>query len=324
MKHSTLLRRLFALCAAAAALLCGLPARAQSAASCPPSVEALTADQVQSGMRDAHDRGFLWRITRDGRSSWLYGTVHAAKRDWIFPGPQVLSAITASDTVALELDMLDPEVSRRIAEGAAAQPKVALPEAMRQRLLRQAEAECVPARALETLSPELQVTTLSTLVGRRDGIDPAYGIDIFLAGFGRGAGKAVVSLETPEQQLEALQMPSAEATLDFVETSLKDLESGRARPHVLRIVQVWADADLDALSHYESWCECLDTVADRAMQARLVDARNPPMADAIAALHGRGKSVFAAVGSLHMVGPMALPGLLAQRGFQVDRVRFSR
>ena len=322
---ATIARRLH--CLFAALLLCGLVAprtHAQAGANCPPVAQALTQEQIQQGLRDARDRGFLWRITRAGRNSWLYGTVHAAKREWIFPGPQVSQALKASDTVALELDMLDPEIVRRLAEGAAAQPKITLPEAMQQRLQRQAEAECVPAQALAPLSPELQVMTLSALVGRRDGIDPAYGIDGFLSGFGRGAGKTVVSLETPEQQLQALQMPSPQATLEFVESGLKDLESSRARPHVLRIVQVWADADLDALSRYESWCECLDTEADRALQARLIDARNPLLADAIAALHGRGKAVFAAVGSLHMVGPLGLPGLLALRGFRVERVPFSR
>jgi uncharacterized protein YbaP (TraB family) len=315
--------RLVPRCLAPWLLCCITSLHAQPPASCPPSAEALTQQQVQSGLRDARDRGFLWRLTRDGRSSWLYGTVHAAKRDWMFPGPQVSKALKASDTIALELDMLDPDIARRLAEGMAAQPGAALPEPLQQRLLRQAETECVPLQVLAPLSPELQITTLSVLVGRRDGVDPSYGIDVFLAGFGRGTGKAVVSLESPEQQLRALQMTSAQETLDFVESGLQDLESGRARPLVLRLTQVWADADLETLSHYESWCDCLKTEADRVQQARLLDDRNPALADAIAALHGSGKRVFAAVGSLHMIGPLGLPGLLAQRGFSVERVRYT-
>jgi uncharacterized protein len=205
----------------------------------------------------------------------------------------------------------------------AAQRGAPLPEPLRQRLARLADAECLPAQMLAPLSPEMQIATLSVLVGRRDGIDPSYGIDAVLGGFGRGAGKPVVSLETPEQQLRVLQMPSAQETLSFVESGLQDLESGRARPIVLRLTQVWADADLDALAGYASWCDCVNTDSDRAQQARLLDARNPPLADAIVALHSAGKSVFAAVGSLHMIGALGLPGLLAERGFSVERVRFS-
>ena len=307
---------------AALLLICSASLHAQAPASCPPTAEAFTPEQLQAGLRSARDRGFLWRITRDGRSSWLYGTVHAAQRDWVLPGPKVTQALNASDTIALELDLQDPEIGKRLAEGMAAQRSAPLPAPMQKRLFALAEAECIPAQMLAPLSPELQVATLTVLVARRDGIDPSYGIDAFLGGFGRGAGKPVVSLETPEQQLRALQMPSPQATLDFVESGLQDLESGRARPLVRRLTQIWADADLDMLSRYQSWCECLKTEADRTQQARLLDERNPPLADAITTLHQGGKQVFAAVGSLHMIGPLGLPGLMAQRGFSVERVRF--
>lgn len=309
---------------AAAVLACSasMQARAQAPATCPPVATPFTQEESQAGLRTARDRGFLWRITRDGRSSWLYGTVHAARRDWMFPGPKVTQALKASDTIALELDLQDPEIGRRLGEGLAAQRSAPLPEPLRQRLARLADAECIPAQMLAPLSPEMQIATLSVMVARRDGIDPSYGIDVVLGGFGRGAGKTVVSLETPEQQLGVLQMQSPQETLAFVESGLQDLESGRARPLVLRLTKVWAEADLDELARYASWCDCLNTESDRAQQARLLDERNPPLADAVAALHATGKNVFAAVGSLHMIGPLGLPALLAQRGFSVERVRF--
>jgi len=34
--------------------------------------------------------------------------------------------------------------------------------------------------------------------------------------------------------------------------------------------------------------------------------------------------VFAAVGSLHMIGTRGLPGLLRERGYVVEQVRFGR
>jgi uncharacterized protein YbaP (TraB family) len=256
--------------------------------------------------------------------SYLYGTVHVAKREWMVPGPAVAGALAASDTVALELDLLDPEVQRRLAHGIAAAPRMPLPEALRLRLARRADAECLPPEALAGLGPELQVATLSSLVGRRDGLDPSYGIDAVLAGQGHASGKAVVSLETPELQLAALQMASPAEALEFIDSSLAEIESGRAAPALRRIAQVWADADLDTLTDYASWCDCLHTPADRAAMARLLDARNPALARGIEALHHRGRRVFAAVGSLHMIGPLGLPAILARHGFEVERVHFSR
>ena len=91
-------------------------------------------------------------------------------------------------------------------------------------------------------------------------------------------------------------------------------------PALKRVAQVWADSDTDALTHYETWCDCLKTPADRAAMARMLDERNPALADRIAELHAGGARVFAAVGSLHMTGPLGLPALMAQRGFAVEAI----
>ena len=57
---------------------------------------------------------------------------------------------------------------------------------------------------------------------------------------------------------------------------------------------------------------------------RLNDDRNPALAQRIDALHGQGRRVFAAVGALHMTGAQALPRLMAERGYRVERIRFER
>ena len=77
--------------------------------------------------------------------------------------------------------------------------------------------------------------------------------------------------------------------------------------------------DLKDLEAYADWCDCLNTPSERAAFARLVDGRNPGMADAIERLHA-GVSVFAAVGALHLIGPQGLPALLLARGFTVTRL----
>jgi uncharacterized protein YbaP (TraB family) len=302
------------------ALCIGTPAHALPAADCPPTAQPSTAEQFQAGLRAARDHGFLWRISKGGHSSYLYGTLHVAKQAWVFPGPRTAQALAASDTLALELDLVSPDVQQRLARGMSARSGVALPEPARLRVARLAAAECIPPQALATLGPELQVATLMSVVGRRDGLDPAYAIDMFLSDWGHAARKTVVSLETPELQLRALLIEDAGERLEFVESALDELESGRARPQLLRIAQVWADGALDTLTRYEDWCECMKTPADRDGMARLLDERNPALADGIDALHGSGQRVFAAVGSLHMIGPQGLPALLAQRGYRVERI----
>src|SRR4029079_1658260 len=100
------------LAAATVLPLAGAHAAAPAAASCPPAAQQLTTETLNAGIRDAKDHGFLWRITKGGRSSYLYGTIHAARAEWMFPGPVTLDALRNSDTLALELDVLDPDVHR--------------------------------------------------------------------------------------------------------------------------------------------------------------------------------------------------------------------
>ena len=73
------------------------------------------------------DHGFLWRISKDGRTSYLYGTMHVGKFDWAFPGPSLMQALRATDTVALELDMLDADIQNRLVKGMATLHSPAMP-----------------------------------------------------------------------------------------------------------------------------------------------------------------------------------------------------
>lgn len=308
-------------------LIAALPASALASTAadpCPPTAQPPTPEQAQAAMKTARDRGFLWRVRKDGRTSWLYGTVHLARSDWMFPGPALLDAVRASDLVALELDVLDPEVMERLRAGMAPRPDRVLDAPLAERLKAQLKAACLPEQLQGAMAPEMLATTLMVMAARREGLDPAYAIDAVIAGLGRGLKKPVASLETPELQLALLLGRTPQEAQSLVEQVLLELEGGRAAPMLTRIAQLWADGRLGELERYEQWCGCLDSEAERAMHRRLLDDRNPGLAERIDRLHGEGKRVFAAVGSLHMIGPTGLPALLAKRGYQVELVEFKR
>lgn len=322
------LRRLLSRLAAAALLPLAAAAQptgsatAQPAhsAACPPLAAAPTPAAMQAAVRQAQDRGPLWRLQKDGRVAWLYGTLHVGRLDWAPPGPTVRAALAASNTVALELDVLDPAVRARL-QWPADLPMPRLDAPLGERVARQVAAACLPPGALDGQHPVMQVMTLAVLAARWEGLDAGYGQEVVLAGFAGSTGKRVVSLETPELQRDAL-MPRDEAeTRRLAADMLTQLESGALRRSAARLAQAWAQADLAALEDYPRWCECITTEADRAWIKRLNDDRNPLLAERIAALHAEGRQVFAAVGALHMTGPQALTKLLAERGFTVERVR---
>lgn len=321
------LRRALAAATLAAATAAAGPAAAETPAdpACPPVAQVPTPEQLKAAQAAARDRGFLWRLTRDGRTSYLFGTLHIGRLDWAVPGPMLRRALAETDVLALELDVGDAATQREVAAAMAAGPALpALPAATARRLQREIAAACLPPRALDDQHPVMQVLTLSMLVARWDGLDPAFAQEAMLAGAARALGRPIVALERAAGQLATLMPADADGALEAVQSGLAQLESGHARRGATRLATAWAEQRLDELERYEDWCDCVADEADRAQLRRLNDGRNPGLADGIAALHAGGRRVLAAVGALHMTGPQALPRLLADRGFSVERVDFPR
>ena len=293
---------------------------AAQAADCPPSAIASLA-KLGPGVRNGVDRGLLWRIERDGRTSWLYGTIHIGRAEWVRPGPTVQKALAQSDTLALEIDARDEATARVMSQPAdpALLSRMLSGERAR-RLDRQNADACVPPGATAKLQPILQVSALAGLVARADGLYPEFGVDETMAVSARNANKPIVALENAADQVKALTGDSEAEEAEQVDAALDELESGKLRGQMKELADVWARSDADRLTRYADWCDCLRTPAEQRLMKRLLDDRNPGLADGIERMHASGKGVFAAVGALHMIGPQGLPALMATRGFTVTPV----
>jgi uncharacterized protein len=305
-----------------------LQVQAQSPASDCLPMPAPNAEVLARASEQPRDRGFLWHIRKGGRSSWLYGTIHVGRPEWVLPGPKVSEALRGSDVAAFELDFSDSTLMQRLQEGlgAAARDPAAppLPDDLAVRLRRQLQAACAPLELQQALPPEMLGAALTMMAARRDGLDAGYAVDPALAQLARRDGKMVVSLETPELQIGLMRSNSAAELRENMEKMLGDLEQGRVRPLLRRVALAWEQGRAAELAGYRSWCDCARTPLERKALKAMLDDRNGPMAERIDALHASGKTVFAAVGSLHMFGPAALPSLMAARGYKVTRVELHR
>ena len=283
---------------------------------CPP---ALPSEPDSAAM--PRDRGMLWRATRDGRTVYLFGTLHVGKPNWRKLGPITSAALRASDVLALEVDPSDPALFKAMADTRPPQP---LPEDLQRRLVRAFERACLATEALATLHPVLQATTLTVMEARWLGMDPSHAMEQVLSAQVRALGRRVVALESAATQIQALVPDDEAEARTLLDQSLQQLEDRSARRVLQRLAAAWDAGNLAGLEDFESWCECAGNEAERAFLRKLNDERNPLLADGIESQHRQGKKVFAAVGALHMTGPQSLPILLAQRGFRVERVAFRR
>jgi uncharacterized protein YbaP (TraB family) len=224
-------------------------------AACPPSAIA-SLEKPGTALRNGVDRGMLWRIERDGRTSWLYGTLHVGRGDWVRPGPTIQKALNQSDTLALELDSRDEATARAMSQPA---------------------------------DPEV--------VARADGLYPEFGVDETLAVSARNSNKPIVALESAAEQIKVLTGGSESEEAEQVDAALDELESGKLRGQLKEMADVWARSDAARLARYAEWCDCVKTPAEQRLMKRLLDDRNPNLADGIERLHSGGKGVFAAVGA---------------------------
>ena len=282
----------------------------------PPTEAALTA-----AVRQAQDRGFLWKISKNESTSYLYGTMHLGRLEWWAPGPRVTEALKSSRILALEMDLSDNTTATRLTQGMRAKesdPRL-VPE-LAARLRQQAEAECLDWQPLQSLRPEFQLSTVLVMSARRHQLEAAYGAETMLTALAQRQGKPVHALEKVDEQLNALQAANAAELKEMVEGSLDDLESGAAQEVLVKLANAWAARDATALQSYDQWCGCMESEAERTMSRRLLDDRNHVLATRIDALHRFSGPVFAAVGALHMFGPNGLPTLMKALGYTVETV----
>jgi uncharacterized protein len=160
--------------------------------------------------------------------------------------------------------------------------------------------------------------TLTVLDAAWEGVFVEYGSEMVLAGYARGSGKTIATLETATIQRAALTAGPPAEQLASIHEAVRALETGAARTHLLAVAHAWAAGDLEALRRTLGHA----SAAERASLARAVTERNPGMAVAIEAVHAAGRRAFVAAGILHMVGETGVPALLRERGFAVERVPF--
>ena len=296
----------------------GLASQATAAQACPPAPLQATAAQVESWRRKAQDHGLLYRIKRDGRDSYVYGTLHIGRPEWAYPGPKLRAALEQADVLALELDLSDAATLQVLSQPPAHAPALKLPPAMRQRLDAQARAACLPAGALAGQHPLMELSTYTVLAARWDGLDPNFGQEALLSLWARARGLPVIGLEDAASQLQALIPSDPKLALLSLKKGLAQLEQGRVRPIMKRLAKAWAQGDLQTMQDYARWCDCVEDAQDRADFIRLNDARNPTLAAGIAARHAQGQTVLAAVGALHLSGAESLLKQLSLHGFVVE------
>lgn len=290
-------------------------------ATCPPPAHVPNRNEMAQLLLSAKDRGFLWKISKNGHDSWLYGTFHIGRLEWVFPGPLTMQALKASSVIAVELILENPET---LAVLKAPAPPERLEHLVatgrKQKLDALAQTLCLPLSAFQNTYGSLEAATLMTFSGRDAGLYPDYSIDMILEGAAIHAHKTLVALETAESQKRLLTGDTMQAEDLIIDNAIKELSTPTGKQELLNIAALWGTSNLAKLNSYRDWCDCLHTPEEIKQSKAMLDDRNVLMAEKIEKLHESGQSVFVAVGSLHMSGKEGLPALLQKAGYVVQPI----
>ena len=263
----------------------------------------------------------LWVVKKADTTIYLFGTVHLLPNDTNWHYPALDKALTASDSLTIELTDDDAATMQALVLQYGLDPSHPLSDklsaAENATLAQAAQTADVPggAQTLEIMRPWLAAVTLAVEPLVKAGLDPAHGVDKLLKAQMLQAGKPVNGLETSEQQIRFLADLPPNVELSFLRATLHDIDKGPAE--LTELISAWKNGDTATIARIED--EDVRTQAP-ALYQRLLVQRNQTWAGKIVAMLQQPGTIFIAVGAGHLAGPDSVQAQLKAQGVTVEQV----
>ena len=273
----------------------------------------------------AAHRGVLYRVSHDGKTSYLFGTIHVGK-DGVYPlDPLVSGAMQASKALVIELDIradapfqLAMARHGRYADGDSIQHHLhpATLEKTAQALARAG----LSLQAMQQYKPWLIANLLVGAELTAHGYQRSQAVEYALLAAAQTQDKAVRELESAEYQLALFDTLDEQQQEQYLLENLNDLADGVALQQSQALIDAWSSADAPRIEAAWQSVTTGHTVAADFMSRVLLGKRNPEMASSIERIMQQDQVAFVGVGLLHLVGENGLPQLLKRRGYQVEQL----
>ena len=267
---------------------------------------------------------FLWEVSSLTNKVYLYGTVHAGKRDW-YPLPEAVEkALVDSSVLVVEADITDTVAMQKSAGAMTfVAPDVLknhVPKEQYARLLKLLPRYGLTEAQMAPLKPFMAVSLLVFAEWGRSGFLPSFGVDGYLIRKAQAETKPILEIEGVETQIRLMDSLTDKQVQDLFKGTLDALEEDLTTDQIKGLVAAWQAGDatglLDIARRYN------EKVAGAAeFEEKFIWQRHGEMVKKIEAwLAEPRKRYFVAVGALHLVGPRGLVELLRKRGYLVRQL----
>jgi uncharacterized protein YbaP (TraB family) len=263
---------------------------------------------------------YLWEVSSLSNRVYLYGTVHAGKKEWFPLDPAVEQAFADAQILVVEADILD--TTRMAATGKTLsyvppdQLKNHVPEADYERFRKIMPRYKLAEHHVAQMKPFMAVSLLVFSEWARLGYMPELSVDAYLIKKARAEFKPVVEIEGLDVQTRLIESLTEDENRTIFAGTLTALESGLTGEQINGMVAAWQRGDptrmLEVAQKYNQGVE-----GATAFEEKFVWSRHDPMLAKIQGYLDSREKHFIAVGALHLSGPRGLVELLRKRGYIV-------
>lgn len=267
---------------------------------------------------------FAWKVTKDGKTAYLLGSIHMAT-DAMYPlAPEVEAAFAESKALAVEADIekvdqvqLQMSVMQKgLYQGGDTLSKK-LPKETLDALNVHLKKDGQSAAALDMMKPWLVGLTISMLEFKKLGFKEELGIDKHFLDLARDK-KKILELESAQFQIDLLSGFTDDQQEKFLKYSLAEV--GRMKEQVAEMVATWTKGDADAFHKVSTkGNEKFPGIED--VMKKLIDDRNVKMAEKVEGYLKTGDTTFVVAGALHMSGEKGIVNLLKAKGYTVEQIQ---
>ena len=261
----------------------------------------------------AQDKGLLWKLEApEGKTSYLFGTMHSDDRRVTDFPPAVMQALLDSELFLMELQPpQDPSV-------------YLMKEGRLDHMLTEQEfVEVIKLADFHSMHTDIATTMkpwLLAVIFDLPKPQSPYTLDAMLMSLAQSRSKPIRALETIEEHFTVLDSFSIEDQLVMLRSVLKRTPEQRER-NFEELVKTYLSGDLDKIIEVnarQSGEQLPPELWERVLQ-KLLDERNVRMAERIQQ-QAAERSVFIAVGAAHLPGKGGLLARLRSAGYQVSPV----
>jgi hypothetical protein len=267
---------------------------------------------------------FLWEVKSVTNRIYLFGTIHAGKKEWYpLPAP-VEEAFNDSDILAVEADVTDLKAMEKTAPAVMYSPPETLTQHVDpddyERFRKLLPRYQIPEKQVVQMKPFMAASLLVFSEWARLGYIPSFGIDAYLIAKAKAEAKPVVEIEGVEAQIQLMDSLTDAEHKEVFRGTVKAMEMGLTSEQITGMVNAWQAGDpalmLDVARRYN------DLVPGaRDFEEKFVWSRHEAMLKKIEGyLNDSKKRHFVAVGSLHLAGPRGLVEELRKRGYVVRQL----